>query len=144
MPKSQKPENVGDNVVAESVDGANTKKKKSISKSQKAGLLMPVARFNKYMKKNSGLKRVGASAPVFAAAVIEYVASELVDVAGNVTSDAGRKTISPDDLMKAVRKDRELSRLFAGNSVALCEKLGKVTDVVTYKDKSKKVSENKS
>ena len=43
-------------------EGIMAKKKKSVSKSEKAGLSFPVARVNKHLKKNSGLKRVGSSA----------------------------------------------------------------------------------
>ena len=114
-------------------------KRKSVSKSEKAGLSFPVARVNKYLKKNSGLKRVGGSAPVYATAIVEYVVSELLDVAGNVTSAAGRKTVSPEDLMKGLRGDKELAKLFAGHSIFVGEKLGKISDAISYNEKTKTV-----
>lgn len=115
------------------------KKKKSVSKSERAGLTFPVARLNKHLKTKSKMKRVGSSAPVYLTALVEYVAAELLDAAGNKTKDAGRKTVSIDDLCKGLRTDKDLSRLFASNSIFMGEKLTKVSDAITYMPKSRPV-----
>lgn len=52
-------------------------KSKPISKSVKAGLQFPVGRLSRYLKKGRYADRVGAGAPVYAAAVLEYLAAEV-------------------------------------------------------------------
>lgn len=118
--------------------------KKSRSKSQKAGLIFPVARVNKYMKTHSGLKRVGGSSPICMTAVIEYIAAEIVEAAGNKTKSASRKTINQEDMLSAVRLDPDLAKLFAGTSVCVGDKLTKVSESIKYAPgKPKKAKEGK-
>lgn len=129
MPKAAKPAGTG-------IMGAP--KKKSMSKSQKAGLTFPVARVNKYMKGNSGLKRVGGSSPIYMTAVIEYVAAEILELAGNKTKAASRKTINHEDLLAAIRLDSDLAKLLAGTSVCVGDKLAKVSETIKYVPGKKK------
>ena len=53
--------------------------KKSVSKSAKAGLQFPVGRVARFLKKGKYATRVGAGAPVYLAAVLEYLAAEVRD-----------------------------------------------------------------
>ncbi|OWM68819.1 hypothetical protein CDL15_Pgr025006 [Punica granatum] len=52
-------------------------KKKPISRSVKAGLQFPVGRIGRYLKKRRYSERVGTGAPVYLAAVLEYLAAEV-------------------------------------------------------------------
>ena len=52
-------------------------KKKAVSRSTKAGLQFPVARIGRYLKKGRYTQRVGTGAPVYLAAVMEYLAAEV-------------------------------------------------------------------
>ena len=51
--------------------------KKSVSKSAKAGLQFPVGRVARFLKKGKYATRIGAGAPVYLAAVLEYLAAEV-------------------------------------------------------------------
>lgn len=88
-------------------DGAA--RKKSVSRTTRAGLTMPVGRVHTAMKREGGLERVSGGAPIYLAAVAEYFAAEIIEVAGNLTLEAKRKRITPEDLASAVRGDRELN-----------------------------------
>ena len=48
---------------------------KTVSRSVKAGLQFPVGRIARFLKKGKYAERVGAGAPVYLAAVLEYLAA---------------------------------------------------------------------
>lgn len=52
-------------------------KKKAVTRSVKAGLQFPVGRIGRYLKKGRYSERVGSGAPVYLAAVLEYLAAEV-------------------------------------------------------------------
>jgi histone H2A len=130
MPKGAKKSG---EVVIGTVAGSDMVDKKSVTKSQKAGLIFPVARINRFMKRNSGTKRMGGSAPVYMTAVLEYVTAEIMELAGNGTKKAGRKTVTPDDLTSALRGDIDLAKVFAGYGIFVGEKLNKISETIKYK-----------
>jgi len=49
------------------------KRQKAVSKSARAGVLFPVSRMNRYLRRLSYRLRISAAAPVYQAAVIEYL-----------------------------------------------------------------------
>lgn len=55
-------------------------KKKPVSRSVKAGLQFPVGRIGRYLKKGRYSQRVGSGAPVYLAAVLEYLAAEVISL----------------------------------------------------------------
>nr|BAJ99290.1 predicted protein [Hordeum vulgare subsp. vulgare] len=57
--------------------GGGGPKKKAVSRSVKAGLQFPVGRIGRYLKQGRYAKRVGSGAPVYLAAVLEYLAAEV-------------------------------------------------------------------
>jgi len=84
---------------------------KSQSRSAKAGLQFPVGRIHRLLKKGNYAQRVGAGAPVYLAAVLEYLAAEILELAGNAARDNKKHRIVPRHLQLAVRNDEELSKL---------------------------------
>ena len=59
---------------------------KSKSRSSRAGLQFPVGRIHRLLRKGNYAERVGAGAPVYMAAVLEYLSAEILELAGNATS----------------------------------------------------------
>ena len=68
---------------------------KAVSKSTKAGLQFPVGRIARFMKEGKFCDRVGAGAPVYLAAVLEYLAAEVLELAGNAARDNKKTRIVP-------------------------------------------------
>jgi histone H2A len=66
---------------------ANASVAKGASRSSKAGLQFPVGRIHRMLKRGNYAQRVGAGAPVYLAAVLEYLAAEILELAGNAARD---------------------------------------------------------
>jgi len=84
---------------------------KTMSRSAKAGLQFPVGRIHRLLKRGNYAQRVGAGAPVYLAAVLEYLAAEILELAGNAARDNKKQRIVPRHLQLAIRNDEELNRL---------------------------------
>ena len=98
--------------------GRGKKGRKSSSRSAKAGLQFPVGRIARYLRQGRYAARVGSGAPVYLAAVMEYLAAELLELAGNAARDNKRSRIIPRHLQLAVRNDEELNKLLGGVTIA--------------------------
>ncbi|GKD64205.1 histone H2A, partial [Tanacetum coccineum] len=93
-------------------------KKKPVSPSVKAGLQFPVGRIGRYLKKGRYAQRVGTGTPVYLAAVLEYLAAEVLELAGNAARDNKKNRIIPRHVLLAVRNDEELGKLLNGVTIA--------------------------
>ncbi|PWA46590.1 histone H2A [Artemisia annua] len=93
-------------------------RKKSVTRSVKAGLQFPVGRIGRYLKKGRYAKRVGTGAPVYLAAVLEYLAAEVLELAGNAARDNKKTRIIPRHVLLAIRNDDELGKLLSGVTIA--------------------------
>merc|ERR1711890_39762 len=93
-------------------------KNKSKSRSSRAGLQFPVGRIHRLLRKGNYAERVGAGAPVYLAAGMEYLAAEVLELAGNAARDNKKTRIIPRHLQLAIRNDEELNKLLAGVTIA--------------------------
>ncbi|CAI9300535.1 unnamed protein product [Lactuca saligna] len=94
------------------------KSTKSVSRSSKAGLQFPVGRVSRYLKNGRYAKRVGSGSPVYLSAVLEYLAAEVLELAGNAARDNKKTRIIPRHIQLAVRNDEELSKLLGRVTIA--------------------------
>merc|ERR1712056_34732 len=93
-------------------------KTKAKSRSSRAGLQFPVGRIHRLLRKGNYAERVGAGAPVYLAAVMKYLAAEVLELAGNAARDNKKTRIIPRHLQLAIRNDEELNKLLAGVTIA--------------------------
>ncbi len=85
-------------------------------KSDMAGLQFGVARVHRFMKQNRYCDRIGGGAPVTMAAALQYICSELIELAGGIAIDDKKQRIQPRHIMLAIRNDLELNKLVGGNN----------------------------
>jgi histone H2A len=121
-------------------DGA----KKSVSRSTKAGLQFPVGRIGRLLKKGKYAVRVGGGAPVYLAAILEYLTAEILELAGNAARDNKKTRIVPRHIQLAVRNDEELNKLFGGVTIASGGVLPNINPILVPKTTAKEPKEEKS
>ncbi|TKY61513.1 histone H2A.5 [Spatholobus suberectus] len=123
--------------------GRRGDRKKAVSKSIKAGLQFPVGRVARYLKKGRYSRRLGTGAPIYLAAVLEYLAAEVLELAGNAARDNKKNRINPRHVLLAVRNDDELGKLLQGVTIASGGVLPNINPVLLPK-KSTSASAEKS
>ena len=108
------------------------------TRSSKAGLQFPVGRVARYLKQGKYATRIGAGAPVYLAAVLEYLAAEVLELAGNAARDNKKSRVIPRHIQLAIRNDEELSKLLSSVTIASGGVLPNIHQVLLPKSKSKK------
>ena len=101
--------------VGKKDDGKKSKEsqkaQKATSRSSQAGLQFPVGRVHRHLRIGRYAKRIGADAPVYLAAVLEYLTAEILELSGNASRDNKKKRIIPRHIRLAIKNDEELTKL---------------------------------
>ncbi|XP_014214275.1 histone H2A-beta, sperm-like [Copidosoma floridanum] len=118
--------------------GAGKAKAKPKTRSSRAGLHFPVGRIQRFLKKGNYAERVGAGAPVYLAATLEYLSAEILELAGNAARDNKKTRIIPRHLQLAIRNDEELNKLLADVTVSQGGVLPNIQAVLLPKRSEKK------
>jgi histone H2A len=118
--------------------GRGKKGAKSQTRSSKAGLQFPVGRVARYLKKGRYASRIGGGAPVYMAAVLEYLCAEILELAGNAARDNKKSRIVPRHVQLAVRNDEELNKLLGNVTIASGGVLPNIHAVLLPKKSSSK------
>lgn len=98
--------------------GRGKAKGESQTRSFRAGLQFPVGRVHRHLREGRFAERIGAGAPVYLAAVLEYLAAEILELAGNASRDNKKQRIVPRHIQLAVRNDEELNKLLSDVTIA--------------------------
>ncbi|NWZ44146.1 H2A2 protein, partial [Brachypodius atriceps] len=88
------------------------------SRSARAGLQFPVGRIYRLLRRGKYAHRIGSGAAIYLAAVLEYMAAELLELAGNAARENKKTRIIPRHIQLAVSNDDELNKFFACVTIA--------------------------
>lgn len=119
-PTAPTPRGAIDKIRPTALGGRGTHKKKAVSSSTKAGLKISVARVRRHLRAGKYSTRIGVGAPVYLAAVLEYMCAEVLELAGNAARDNKCKRVTPRHITLAVRHDEELSK-YLGRGVHISQ-----------------------
>ena len=117
---------------------------KSTTRSARAGLQFPVGRISRFLRKGRYSTRVGGGAPVYLAAVLEYLTAEILELAGNAARDNKRTRIIPRHVQLAIRNDEELNKLLGDVTIAAGGVLPNIHAVLLPKKKASAAPAKKS
>ncbi|RKO97842.1 hypothetical protein CXG81DRAFT_12644 [Caulochytrium protostelioides] len=109
----------------------------SKSRSARAGLQFPVGRIHRLLRRGNYAQRIGAGAPVYLAAVLEYLAAEILELAGNASRDNKKTRIIPRHLQLAIRNDEELNKLLGNVTIASGGVLPSIQSILLPKSSKK-------
>ena len=103
--------------------------------SAKRGAKFSIGRITTFCKNGRYADRIGAGTPIYMAAVLEYITSEVVILASQEAKAEGKSRIKPRHIMLAIRKDPELNRYFKDGDFS---EAGVMPSAPTKKDGKKK------
>eukprot|EP00466_Bigelowiella_natans_P020565 jgi/Bigna1/48254/estExt_Genewise1.C_240119 len=109
---------------------------KATTRSARAGLQFPVGRISRFLRRGRYATRVGGGAPVYLAAVLEYLTAEILELAGNAARDNKRSRIIPRHVQLAIRNDEELNKLLGDVTIAAGGVLPNIHAVLLPKKKA--------
>jgi len=103
------------------------------SRTVRAGLIFPVGRVHRHLKRGLYAGRIGARAPVFLAAVLEYLAAESLDLAGTRAKNDKKQRITPRHIMFGWRDDEEFGPILGNVTIPAGGVLPYIHNAVAYK-----------
>ena len=81
------------------------------TKSSRAGLLFPVGRVSRKLRRGRFAPRVGGGAAIYLTAVLEYLTAEVLSLSGSAAYENRCRRITPRYMELAVRNDAALNEL---------------------------------
>ena len=63
------------------------------------------------MKQGRFADRIGGGAPIYLTSALQYICSEIIELAGNEAQNAKKHRIMPRHVMLAIKNDPELNKL---------------------------------
>lgn len=83
------------------------------SRTKRSGLKLPVGRIHRYLINGNFANRIGSGAPIYLAAVLEYLLADLIDLAADIALNNKKRRITSRFLNLAIRNDKELNQLLS-------------------------------
>ena len=89
-----------------------------ISQSRRAGLVFPVMRIHRDLRRSTPFRRVSISASVYMAAVLEYLCAEMLIIGDASARRHRRVRITPRHVQLAIQDDEDIRLLLEGTIIS--------------------------
>ena len=106
------------------------------------GSIIKISRIARYQKAGRYAKAIGAGSPIYLAAVLEYIAQEILELARAEAIQQKKKRVNPDHIVKAISKDPELQHFLRDAKFCNAGYAPKIKPKVDTGKKTKKVEES--
>ena len=113
-------------------------KKPSVTKSARCNLTFGVGRCSSMIRRGRYAESIGVGAGIYMAAVLEYITSEIMELAGENCKVEKRQRITPRHIKLAVSNDPELTKMMAETMIAEGGVLPQIHEDLFPKKKGKK------
>ncbi|XP_039096804.1 histone H2A-Bbd type 1-like [Hyaena hyaena] len=90
-------------------------RRRALSRSRRAELQFPVSRVERLLREGCYAQRLSRATPVFLAGVLEYLTSNILDLAGKEALSNHKMRITPEHVKRALGSNQHLSRLLEEN-----------------------------
>lgn len=117
---------------------------KAQNRSSRSGLTFPVGRIHRMLRKGNYTERIGAGAPVYLAAVLEYLTAEILELAGNAARDNKKSRIIPRHIQLAIGNDEELNKLLHNVTISQGGVLPNIHAILLPKKTTKQHNESET
>ena len=91
-----------------------TYRNRRVTNSQRAGLVFPVTRLHRYLRRSTPFRHVSYGASVYLAAVLEYLCAELLIIANASARQQRKVRITPRHVQVAIQQDEDMRLLLEG------------------------------
>ncbi|KAF3813209.1 hypothetical protein GH733_018842 [Mirounga leonina] len=98
--------------------GSSRSQRRTRSRTARAELSFSVSHMERLLREGHYARRLGSSAPVFLAAVIQYLTATVLELAGNEARNSGRRRITPELVDMAVHNNALLSGFFGATTIS--------------------------
>ena len=92
-------------------------KQPAIKMSQRTGLIFPVGRVGRLLRRGHFAPNVSVNAAIQMTAILEYMVKELLEISVDVTKKAFVKTITPRHIQDAMNLDEDLNVLAVSQNI---------------------------
>ncbi|XP_016072405.1 PREDICTED: histone H2A-Bbd type 2/3-like [Miniopterus natalensis] len=97
---------------------SNRNRNRSRSPSTRADLSFSVSHLERLLREGHYAQRFSSRAPVYLAAIIEYLTTTVLELAGNEAQKIGRRRITPELLDMAIHNNALLSGFFGNTTIS--------------------------
>ncbi|XP_045393762.1 histone H2A-Bbd type 2/3 [Lemur catta] len=92
--------------------GSSHRQSRTCRRTARAELVFSVSHMERLLREGRYGPRLSGSAPVFLAAVIQYLTAKVLELAGNEAQDSDRRRITPEMVDMVIHNNPLLSGLF--------------------------------
>ncbi|XP_048191410.1 histone H2A-Bbd type 1-like [Perognathus longimembris pacificus] len=87
-------------------------KKSPVSRSARAELQFPVSRVDRLLREGNYAQRLSSLTPVFLTGILEYLVSNILELAGKEARRNGKARITPEHVKKVIESQKQFQLFY--------------------------------